>query len=128
MDKYKPEKSTEVVGNPGVIKSLAQWLSTWEDVHIRKKEAPAQGGRAQGGSSHVAAGLLAGGCRQGRNQPAPAWLGNDVLCAHPFIMLCAPVCAVGAAGKKDFSKKAVLITGPPGIGKTSAAHIVARCA
>ena len=31
-------------------------------------------------------------------------------------------------GKKDMSKKAVLLSGPPGIGKTSSAMIVTRCA
>ncbi|KAL6746133.1 hypothetical protein V8C86DRAFT_3150089 [Haematococcus lacustris] len=37
-----------------------------------------------------------------------------------------PPTAPGASGKKDTSKKAAMLTGPPGIGKTSAAHIVAR--
>jgi hypothetical protein len=33
----------------------------------------------------------------------------------------------GGGGKpKDLSKKAVLLAGPPGIGKTSSAHIIAK--
>ncbi len=32
----------------------------------------------------------------------------------------------GGAKAKDLTKKAVLLSGPPGIGKTSAAHIIAR--
>ena len=39
----------------------------------------------------------------------------------------APFQPPGAGGaKRDMTKKAVLMTGPPGIGKTSAAHIIAR--
>lgn len=38
-----------------------------------------------------------------------------------------PAAAKGGGSKpKDMSKKAVLLSGPPGIGKTSSAHIVAK--
>lgn len=40
----------------------------------------------------------------------------------------APRQAPGAgAQRKDMSKKAILICGPPGIGKTTAAHIISQC-
>jgi ATP-dependent Lon protease len=32
----------------------------------------------------------------------------------------------GGGRPKDMTKKAVLLSGPPGIGKTSAAHIIAK--
>lgn len=32
----------------------------------------------------------------------------------------------GGAKPKDLGKKAVLLSGPPGVGKTSAAHIIAK--
>lgn len=35
--------------------------------------------------------------------------------------------ARGGGKTKDLSKKAILLSGPPGIGKTSSAMIVARC-
>ena len=35
--------------------------------------------------------------------------------------------SAGSGKAKDMSKKAVLLSGPPGIGKTSAAHIISRC-
>jgi len=34
----------------------------------------------------------------------------------------------GGAKPKDMSKKAILLSGPPGIGKTSSASIISRCA
>lgn len=37
-----------------------------------------------------------------------------------------PPKAAGGGRPKDFTKKAVLLSGPPGIGKTSSALIVAR--
>ena len=40
----------------------------------------------------------------------------------------APKAAPGARGAKlDMSKKAILLSGPPGIGKTTTAQIVAKC-
>jgi DNA polymerase III delta prime subunit len=39
-----------------------------------------------------------------------------------------PPKAAGGGKPKDFAKKAVLLSGPPGIGKTSSALIVARSA
>lgn len=38
----------------------------------------------------------------------------------------APTAKGGGSKPKDLSKKAALLSGPPGIGKTSAAHIIAR--
>lgn len=38
-----------------------------------------------------------------------------------------PEQARGGGKQRDMSRKAVLLAGPPGIGKTSSAHIVARC-
>ena len=40
----------------------------------------------------------------------------------------APEAKGGAKSKKDLGKKAVLISGPPGIGKTSSAMIICRWA
>lgn len=34
----------------------------------------------------------------------------------------------GRGKPKDLSKKAILLSGPPGIGKTSSASIISRCA
>lgn len=76
VDKHKPQASSQLIGNPGVIQTLRQWLTQWEAVHIHGAEA---------GTTK------------------------------------------GARGK-DLGKKAVLLSGPPGIGKTSSAHIIARYA
>jgi replication factor C subunit 1 len=38
----------------------------------------------------------------------------------------APVAKGGGSKPKDMTKKAALLSGPPGIGKTSAAHIISR--
>ena len=39
----------------------------------------------------------------------------------------APQEAKSKGRNKDMSKKAVLLSGPPGIGKTSSAMIISRC-
>jgi replication factor C subunit 1 len=77
VDKHKPRDSNDLVGNPGLIKTLRGWLQQWEAIHLYGAEP----------------------------QPIPG---------------------AGAGKPKDLGKKAVLLSGPPGIGKTSSAHIVAK--
>jgi replication factor C subunit 1 len=67
----------ELVGNPGLVSTIKQWLFQWDAVHIHGATP---------------------------EQPAGA----------------------GGGKPKDMGKKAVLLSGPPGIGKTSSAHIIAR--
>jgi hypothetical protein len=68
----------ELVGNPGLVSTIKQWLFQWDAVHLH-------------GASP--------------EQPKGAGQGKP----------------------KDMGKKAVMLSGPPGIGKTSSAHIIARC-
>lgn len=70
-DKYKPKDMSDIIGNPGEIKKLVEWLKTWEKYHLRGVEFPTK-------------------------------------------------------GKDNPGAKAALISGPPGIGKTSSAHVVAN--
>ncbi len=44
MDKYKPGSSSELVGNPGLVNTLRQWLTYWQAVHLYGQEPPATGG------------------------------------------------------------------------------------
>mmetsp|Transcript_687 Transcript_687/g.1994 ORF Transcript_687/g.1994 Transcript_687/m.1994 type:complete len:1093 (+) Transcript_687:367-3645(+) len=73
VEKHKPQRSMELVGNATLIHTLRQWLFEWHAVHIQG-QAPSEA--------------------KGR--------------------------------KKDTSKKAVLISGTPGIGKSSSALIICR--
>ena len=73
VDKYKPNKPDELMGNGDKREQLRRWLATWG--------APSQGGPSGAGGG-------AGG------------------------------------GKQDASFKAILMHGPPGIGKTSSARVV----
>lgn len=77
VDKHKPRDNNDLVGNPGLIKTLRGWLQQWDAIHLYGAEP----------------------------QPIPG---------------------AGAGKPKDLGKKAVLLSGPPGIGKTSSAHIVAK--
>jgi replication factor C subunit 1 len=71
VDKYKPRSTRELIGNPGPINKLTEWLKAWTPPEITT----------------------------GRGK--------------------------GKASAKGYMN-AALLSGPPGIGKTSAAHLVAR--
>ncbi|CAL8468443.1 g7983 [Coccomyxa elongata] len=76
VEKHKPQSSADLIGNPGLIATIRDWLQNWDRIHLRHEEviAPKRGG-----------------------------------------------------GKpKDLTKKAIMLSGPPGIGKTSSALIIAR--
>ncbi|DBB08930.1 TPA: hypothetical protein ACH3X3_007571 [Trebouxia sp. C0006] len=77
VEKHKPTKSAELVGNGTLVATLRTFLQDWERIHL-KHEQP---GEAKG---------------RGGGKP------------------------------KDMSKKAILLSGPPGIGKTSSASIISR--
>ena len=77
MDKWKPQSAADLVGNPGHLNVIRQWLREWHNVH----NCGAKAGAAPG----------------------------------------------AASAKKDMTKKAIMLSGPPGIGKTTAAHIITRC-
>ena len=78
VDKWKPQSSGDLVGNPAGQNLIRQWLADWHRVHI---------------------------------------MGGE------------PQAAPGARGARmDMSKKALLISGAPGTGKTSASQIIGRCA
>jgi replication factor C subunit 1 len=76
VDKWKPERLDDLVGNQQGVKTLQTWLADWERVHLHG----------------------------GTPQSAPG----------------------AGSAKKDMSKKAVLVSGSPGIGKTTAASLIAR--
>ena len=75
-EKYKPLKTTDLVGNKGNVDSLVQWLKDWDDIHIKGNKKQSKPLR-------------------GNWQNAP-----------------------------KVNAKAAMISGPPGIGKTSTARIV----
>jgi len=50
------------------------------------------------------------------------------VCPHLFVKRASSLLSGMGTGKpKDLAKRAILLSGPPGIGKTSASHIIARC-
>jgi replication factor C subunit 1 len=71
VDKYKPQRSSDLIGSTETMKKLSDWLKSWEDVHVKKTRT------------------------------------------IPF-------------AKENPGAKAALISGPPGIGKTSIATILAK--
>lgn len=74
VDKWKPKRSSDLVGNNQLINVLKSWLSQWDAVHLHGQHAA----------------------------------------------------KLTQRGKPVDHKKAVLLSGSPGIGKTSAALIIAR--
>lgn len=65
-DKYAPKRTSEIIGNRGVIDKLRDWIVSWEDVviHGRKKEVKWKGGFGGGNPSldnpNARAALLSG--------------------------------------------------------------------
>ncbi|EIE19443.1 RFC1-domain-containing protein, partial [Coccomyxa subellipsoidea C-169] len=70
VEKHKPQRSADLIGNPGLIGTIREWLQNWY---------------------------------------TPAWE-----------LSCQFTCAT------YLTKKAIILSGPPGIGKTSSALIIAR--
>eukprot|EP00930_Biecheleria_cincta_P083339 TRINITY_DN7292_c0_g2_i1.p1 TRINITY_DN7292_c0_g2~~TRINITY_DN7292_c0_g2_i1.p1 ORF type:complete len:805 (-),score=177.23 TRINITY_DN7292_c0_g2_i1:130-2517(-) len=77
VDCYAPRSAGDLIGNPGQMKKLADWLRDWEDVVLR------------GNTKKVA-------FRQGQGVP------------------------------ENLNARAALVSGPPGIGKTSTCRMVAQ--
>ncbi len=73
VDKYKPTKINDIIGNKSNIQKIVQWLNNWYDIHVYKT----------------------------KEKPKFVKFGDNV----------------GA--------KALLLSGPPGIGKTTMATIIA---
>jgi replication factor C subunit 1 len=74
VDKYKPKKVNEIIGNKSNVQKITQWLKDWYEIHVYKtKEKP------------------------------KFVFGGDFLGA-----------------------KCVLVSGPPGIGKTSMVHLISE--
>jgi replication factor C subunit 1 len=84
VDRYKPQNLKDLVGNPGLVTKLDQWLTGWYSNNI-------------GGDSTTSA-----------SANSKSKTGS----AKP--------------GVNEFKFRAVLLGGPPGIGKTSAAVLVAK--
>ena len=77
VEKWRPQKSADLVGNNTLVGTLRLWLQQWEGVNLH-----------------------------GQAPRAPPGARKDII--------------------SNMKKKAVLLSGSPGIGKTSAALIVAR--
>lgn len=43
VDKFKPQRINQLIGNNSAINSLRNWLETWHDVHIKKSIPPKMG-------------------------------------------------------------------------------------
>lgn len=75
VDKWKPQSSSELIGNPSVVGILTTWMKNWDAIHLH--------------------------CEKGSVLPK-------------------------GSRSMDLKKKAILLSGSPGIGKTSAALIIAK--
>lgn len=45
VDKYKPQARTDLVGNPGVVTKLSDWLKNWYVYHCSWKRITVQLGK-----------------------------------------------------------------------------------
>lgn len=110
--KYAPRKFTELVSNETVNRSVLHWVKSWDGIVF---------GAGAGGGARAAAKGPGGGAQL--NARAWAGMGGAAKAGHGAA---AAGGAANGATAEGPPTRVLLLWGPPGLGKTTLAHVVAR--
>lgn len=124
VDKYKPRKYIDLLSDEMTNRSLLYWLKMWDKVvfgkafHSKQEQVQAEGGAGGGGGGVGGASnqLNSFNKRTGKFESNGGWRQRKSRQA-----LNTNVDALGRP-----MQKVALLCGPPGLGKTTLAHTIAR--
>ncbi|KAG0259775.1 hypothetical protein DFQ27_003895 [Actinomortierella ambigua] len=105
VDKYRPKNYTDLMGDEYVNREVLSWIKEWDQCVFGRKYRKTVGGGGVAGRGSGGAGGAGGQVKKPFQQEFHAKRADPL-------------------GRPD--RKILLLTGPPGMGKTTMAHVIAK--